>query len=392
MEPKISFDFETTHLIIQKISFIDSFKGEWNVIIENENPQLEALTHEALAFGSAAAARLDGPAISDTDTQAMLADPGALSAPTKQQAKVLGVFEANKFVRKHFKELPLSEETLFHLHKLLLKYTDTEDTFKGKYKSTPNKEISDDPKFEHQLFYNTTVRFIVHKEINELLDWIDRSLKENKIHPLILTAWFIYELLSIHPFQYANGRLAKVLTTMLLLKSKYHFIRYLPIEQILEERKADYFGVLIEGQRHRRRYTEREKISDWIIFFMECVEQAIQKLDAVHRTIAAEQKAKAPLSTKSSLGVLAPVKESGIQEKMEDMTSSEVKHAVYLNDRQKKIMEYVTICGPVKIGDITREFPAISRNTIKKDLLHFQKSALTNQIGRGRGTYYTAKK
>ena len=84
--------------------------------------------------------------------------------------------------------------------------------------------------------------------------------------------------------------MAKVLTTMLLLKSQYHFSRYMPIERMLEERQADYFKVLTEGQRHRRRYTEREKISDWIIFFMECIEQAIQKLDAIHHTMVAENK------------------------------------------------------------------------------------------------------
>jgi len=372
MSPKINFDFETTHLIIQKISVIDSFKGEWNVIIDSNTPKLDRLKQKSVFEGVGASTRFEVDTLPDSEIELFLAKSAKGPPLGKQEEVILGCYEAQLHVFENHQSMTLSEKSLVDLHKMLLKYSDKQGEFAGKYKVTSNKNVSDQPKYEHQVFFNTTVPYIAKKEVRELLAWMNQEISSKKIHPLILIGTFVYEFMAIAPFQYANGRIARLLISMFMLDERYNFIRHMSFDKVLEERKAAYFNVLMAGQRHRYRYTEREKISAWIIFFLNSLELVIRKLEANYGS--RQRKAKQEILANKQQVMLAENNES-----------------VYLNNRQKNIIEYISRKGPVKIGDIKDQFPKISRNTIKKDLLHFQTSELTNQIGRGRGTYYTSK-
>ena len=73
-----------------------------------------------------------------------------------------------------------------------------------------------------------------------LVAWIQRILKTEEIHPLIAIAVFIVCLLAIHPFQDGNGRLARVLTMLLLLRAGYEYVPYSSLESIIEHTKEEY--------------------------------------------------------------------------------------------------------------------------------------------------------
>ena len=99
-----------------------------------------------------------------------------------------------------------------------------------------------------------------------------------KIHPLLIVGMFACEFLSIHPFQDGNGRLSRLLTTMLLLQQEYRFVQYISFEHIIEERKKRYYEVLMECQ-HQRSAESPEQIHVWIEFFLECTITLIQRLE-----------------------------------------------------------------------------------------------------------------
>jgi len=89
--------------------------------------------------------------------------------------------------------------------------------------------VANYPDGTQKVVFNTTEPHLVENEMSELIDWTVMHLKSGKIHPLVVTGLFIYEFLSIHPFQDGNGRLSRLLTNLLLLQSGYRFVSYVSL-------------------------------------------------------------------------------------------------------------------------------------------------------------------
>ena len=110
-----------------------------------------------------------------------------------------------------------------------------------------------------------------------LLAWYEQ---DTATHPLVKCALFCYEFLSIHPFQDGNGRLSRLLATLLLLKQGYVWIQYVSLEHEIESRKTEYYRELQRCQSQR----PGENISSWLTFFFSALgnvqQQLLQKLTA----------------------------------------------------------------------------------------------------------------
>ena len=119
-------------------------------------------------------------------------------------------------------------------------------------------------------------------------------------------ATFVYEFLSIHPYQDGNGRLSRLLTTLLMMQQEYKFIQYVSFENIIETRKDDYYRVLMDGQKNR--YQKEERIDKWILYFLDCMKILIQRLEAKYETYSKLSKELNPRQQK----VLQYIKEQKI--------------------------------------------------------------------------------
>ncbi len=85
--------------------------------------------------------------------------------------------------------------------------------------------------------------------------------------PLVKDALFVYDFLSIQPFQDGNGRLSRLLGMLLLLRRGYTWIQFVSFEHEIESRKVDYYKVLMQTQKER----PGEKVNDWVTFFFDCM-------------------------------------------------------------------------------------------------------------------------
>ena len=94
--------------------------------------------------------------------------------------------------------------------------------------------------------------------MQDLLTWTRETLDDNSYHPLIVTAAFNVVFLAIHPFQDGNGRLSRVLVSLLLLKTGYSYIPYASLESIVEKSKDAYYLSLQRTQR-----TLHDQVIDW---------------------------------------------------------------------------------------------------------------------------------
>ena len=110
----------------------------------------------------------------------------------------------------------------------------------------------------------------------QLIEWYSN---DDQPIPLVKAALFVYEFLSIHPFQDGNGRLSRLLGSLLLLKNGYSWIQYVSFEHEIENRKSEYYKILMQTQRNR----PGENVTEWLTFFISCLiniqNQLLQKLE-----------------------------------------------------------------------------------------------------------------
>jgi Fic family protein len=125
------------------------------------------------------------------------------------------------------------------------------------------------------IFETTSPGWATQDAMAQLIEWYN---KDSTTHPLISAALFVYEFLSIHPFQDGNGRLSRLLATLLLMKSGYVWIEYVSFEHEIEHRKKEYYKRLMEAQ-HKR---PGEDVTEWVCFFLDCLKniqgQLLQKV------------------------------------------------------------------------------------------------------------------
>jgi Fic family protein len=348
MEDKLTLDFKTMQLIIKKISFIDTFRGRWTAIEQKENRYLNELKFIATIESIGSSTRIEGASLTNEEISNLLKSIKISKLKSRDEQEVIGYYQCLDTVLDNYKDIRLSESYIKQLHGILLKHSGKDERHRGAYKSVSNKVIAHYPGGKQGVIFNTTEPALVQKEMETLIRWTNEAFEIEEIHPLLVIAAFIYEFLSIHPFQDGNGRLSRLLTTWLLLEKGYHFVQYISFESLIEERKKDYYKALMAGQRNR--YKKAERIDQWLVFFFEGISSLIRKLEVKYDQYA--------------------------------------RKGSYLNARQKKLLSVISKIEPARLGDIRKALPRISPNTIKKDLLYLVAENRLSKLGQRKGTVY----
>lgn len=345
---KINFDFSTNQQILKLIGIIDSFKGKWNIAEKQENRYLKELRKIATIESIGSSTRIEGATLTDKEVQELLNDIKITKLKSRDEQEVIGYYEVLELIYDNYSGIPLTESFIKQLHQLLLKYSDKDERHRGSYKYLSNKVVATYPTGEQRVIFATTEPALVEWEMRELMEWTNQQLEQETIHPLIIVGSFIYDFLSIHPFQDGNGRLSRLLTTLCLLQNEYSFIQYISFENHIEQRKKDYYEALMSGQKNRG--TEAERIDKWLVFFLDGLNVLTQKLEQKYDVF----------KSKGS----------------------------YLNERQKKIKDFILNNQPVKVRDIANSFADIALHTLKKDLQYLRQEKEILMIGKGKGSIY----
>jgi hypothetical protein len=112
--------------------------------------------------------------------------------------------------------------------------------------------------------------------MSELIAWTSDAYSSRQLHPLLVTAIFTVVLLEIHPFQDGNGRLSRILTTLLLLRAGYSYVPYSSLESVIEQSKEGYYLALRQTQVTVR--TDAPNWQPWVMFFLRALRQQMKRL------------------------------------------------------------------------------------------------------------------
>jgi Fic family protein len=344
-EQVYNFEIKLNWRLLRAISLIDRFDASWSAIEKKEGQSLKQLKSIATIKSVGASTRIEGSKMSDEEVEALLNNIDISKIEDRDAQEVVGYFNVLDLITESFSEINITESNTKNLHNQLLKHSEKDGWHRGGYKQHVNEVEATFPDGSKQIIFQTTEPgFPTDDAMRQLIKW---HSKEKEVHQLVKTAAFVYEFLSIHPFQDGNGRLSRLLTTLLLLKSGYNWIQYVSLEHEIEYQKKDYYKSLRSCQAQR----PNEDITEWIDFFLNALINVQHKL-------------------------AKKLEVAGI-----DST---------LSPREKSIYTFIENYPGCKSGEIAQKL-GIASSTAKRILTDLVSKNLIEKYGKGAGTSYTVK-
>jgi Fic family protein len=339
---------QITPELLALLSEIDEFKGAWRALGTLAPERLSALRRVATIESIGSSTRIEGSKLSNREVEQLLARLEIKSFASRDEQEVAGYAEVMETVFHAWTDIPITENHLRQIHRDLLRYSDKDERHRGDYKTVSNNVGAFDESGRMiGIVFETASPFDTPRRMAELVAWLNEARELKRLHPLLIVAVFTAVFLEVHPFQDGNGRLSRVLTTLLLLQAGYAYVPYSSLESVIEHSKEGYYLALRQTQGTIR--TDVPNWQPWLSFFLRALQQQVRRL-----AVKVERE-KIALAALPELAVV--------------------------------ILDYARDHGRVTMGTIIQTTGA-SRNTLKEHFRHLVEKRLLVQHGGGRSTWY----
>ena len=336
--------------LLRIISEIDEFNGGWKAQ-SNLNPDyLTGLRHVATIESIGSSTRIEGSKLTDSEIESLLGQIDKQSFTNRDEQEVIGYAEVMETIIDNFEHISITENYIKQLHISLLRHSGKDERHRGEYKKHSNTvEAFDEVGKSLGVIFETSSAFDTPRQMQELVYWARESLQDNSYHPLIVIAIFNVVFLAIHPFQDGNGRLSRVLVSLLMLKAGYGYIPYVSLESIIERNKDAYYLAL---QRTQKTLQEETDWLPWLSFFLRSLKRQKDHLKAKTDTL----------------------------EKYSHLPQESV-----------LIMQYLDTHGRITISDAYGLNTNVSRPTVKNRMAELVKLGYIESHGKARATWYSKR-
>jgi Fic family protein len=208
--------------ILSLIARIDEFKGAWRSLGTLAPDRLSALRRVATIESIGSSTRIEGSKLSDREVERLLSNLQIKNFTSRDEQEVAGYAEVMELVFTSWPDTAFTENHIKQLHQNLLTYSEKDAWHRGNYKTTSNSVAAfDENGTQIGIVFQTATPFDTPRLMTELVTWVQQERAAGHLHPLLIIALWVVVFLEIHPFQDGNGRLSRVLTTLLLLQAGY---------------------------------------------------------------------------------------------------------------------------------------------------------------------------
>lgn len=275
------FEFQPPQIsseILSLISTINEFKGAWRAYGTISPERLDALKHVATIESIGSSTRIEGSKLSDREVEKLLSGLSSTSFESRDEQEVAGYAKVMELVFSSWEYIPFNENHIQQLHRDLLTFVDKDQGHLGKYKTHENKVVARDANGKViGIVFETATPFDTARLMTDLVAWFRMEQESRTLHPLLAIAVFIVTFLAIHPFEDGNGRLSRVLTTLLLLQAGYTYVPYSSLESVIEQNKGGYYIALRQTQ--ITIHTEQQDWEPWLLFFLRSLHAQVKRLE-----------------------------------------------------------------------------------------------------------------
>lgn len=230
--------------IVNYLSQIHEYKGKQATYVQNRTKELERLVEVAKVQSTEASNSIEGIRTTETRLRQLMNEK--TTPRNRDEKEIAGYRDALNIVHENFEYIPLTSNYILQLHKILLSHTDS--GFGGVFKNVQNYISAIDETGRRFTLFTPMTPYETPSAIQEICDAYNYAIGEGKVDPLLIIPVFIHDFLCIHPFLDGNGRMSRLLTTLLLYRAGYEVGKYISLEAKIAKNKDEYYAVLEVSQ------------------------------------------------------------------------------------------------------------------------------------------------
>ena len=264
----------------------------------------------------------------------------------RDEEEILGYRDVLNTIHESYEYIPISSNYILQLHRDLLKYS--EKGIGGLYKNTQNSIIAQDKDGNAVEIFKPLSPYETPSAIEQICNELNKAFDKKEVDSLLLIPIFIHDFLCIHPFSDGNGRMSRLLTTLLLYKQGYVIGKYISLESKIEKTKDRYYATL--EQSGVGWYENKENPMPFIKYILRTILAAY--IDFEERVDYVDEKVP---------------------------TINLVRNAI---DRK---------LGKFTKSDMMELIPSVGKATIENILKQLTQDGYIERHGKGRATFYTKK-
>lgn len=230
--------------VINYLSLIHEYKGKQLSYLRQRPLELERLVEIAKVQSTEASNSIEGIRTTETRLRQLMSE--RTTPRNRDEKEIAGYRDALNIIHENFDYIPLTSNYILQLHKILLSHTDF--AYGGSYKNVQNYISATDATGKHYTLFTPLAPYETADAMQEICDEYNRAVGEGKVDPLLIIPVFIHDFLCIHPFLDGNGRMSRLLTTLLLYRAGYEVGKYISLEAKIAKAKDGYYAALEESQ------------------------------------------------------------------------------------------------------------------------------------------------
>ena len=230
--------------ILGLIAAIYKEAGKQELYLKQRPEELEKLVEIAKVQSTEASNAIEGIVTTSTRIRQLVEEK---TAPrNRDEQEIAGYRDALSIIHENFDAIPITQNYILQLHKVL--YSHMNNPVAGRTKSVQNYISATYPDGHTETLFTPLAPFETPEALDRICEEYNRVIGNMEVEPLIAIPVFIHDFLCIHPFNDGNGRMSRLLTTLLLYRNGFYVGKYISLEAKIARNKDLYYGALRQAQ------------------------------------------------------------------------------------------------------------------------------------------------
>ncbi|MCR5348086.1 MAG: Fic family protein [Bacilli bacterium] len=231
--------------VVNYVALIREFKGRQELYVAQRPQELQRLVDIAIRQSTEASNAIEGIRTTNERLNKLVAEK--TTPRNRDEKEILGYRKALAMVHESFEYIPIRPNNILQLHGEMCRYADV--AYGGKFKNSPNEIDATGPNGSKEVIFVPLQPYETPVAMESLCEEYEKAIGQYGVDPLLVIPVFIHDFLCIHPFSDSNGRMSRLLTTLLLYKSGFLVGKYISLEKKISDTKEDYYVALEESSK-----------------------------------------------------------------------------------------------------------------------------------------------